>query len=177
MKILLVLFMVACSTKKIPKAPAYTADFVKVEEHMRIQEELLSPGFSPRFTNEGVQDDKLVVIGRSETLALYENPADLEDRNVLVDRAEQDGLRRLMDYGKMSWMKTTRRRVNNTSLDTRSIHILKGIKGRFLQFVDFECVSRLVPSPDLKQYLQRECRTLHRFPLELLPSVSGETSY
>jgi hypothetical protein len=165
------------ATKKRPVQPAFNSNFVAVEEHVRIKEELLSPDFSKKFTNEGIQGENIIVIGRADTLATFENIEEIDERNDLVERADKDGLRRLMDYGEMIWMKKSVRKGRSISNYVKSIHTLNGIKGKYTLYIDFECVSRLLTGPDLGKYLHRECRTIHRFPMELLPNPNKDELY
>ena len=168
MKILLLLSLVACTSTKAPKTPAYSDDFVRVKEHMKIKDELLSPGFSSRFTNEGVIGGDLYVLGRAESIEVVGEELEI-DRDELIDRADRDGLIRLLDYGKLSWIRKVSRNRGYAS-DVKAVYSLKNMKGKYLYFIDFECVSRLIPQPDLKMHLHRECRTLHSIPLHVLPT-------
>jgi len=171
MKVILILLLTSCANKKMNVQPVFKADFVAVEEHMRIKDELLTPTFSKKFTEDGIKGEEIIVIGRADTLTLLEENEEIEDRNDLVERADEDGLRRLMDYGEMNWLKRSYRSGRFISNNIKSIHLLNGIKGKYTQYIDYECISRLLPGPDLKKYLHRECRTIHQFPIELLPKI------
>ena len=171
MRILIILALiglVSCSTRKTGDEKAD-----KVISHLdRPDINIRNEQFDEKFEVDGLINGEYIAIGSAVDLS-----GTRVSDTALIMKAQRKAYDDLLLSAPTDYKKIVQRAINTLTgeetVDLNSIAVTEvyGLTGMKSGFSDSKCIRRVIPTPDLKYIIEKECRSIVRIPAEQLANA------